>query len=159
MARITRWMWIYTLLFICPALAAAEARAAVSDADLSTPAKALAVFRKALEDGETADLVAVSVGDAKAQDWAGAEAGQLKTLKDLEAALSKQFGANYAAADKGREAADRIAEARDDDLRTDLGHAKLCESSGDDVILEFDEAKPDDHQGRLVRVVRDGRLT
>jgi len=127
-------------------------RAAVTDADLSSPAKTLAVFRKALENGQTDDLAAASIGDAKTRDWAGAEGAQLKAFADLEAALSRRFGANYAASDKGKEAVERIAVARDDDLRTDLGHAQLRESKGDEVVLELDEAKPPDHQGRLVRV-------
>jgi hypothetical protein len=143
---------VWAVLFGCPLLAPAHARAAVTSADLSTPAKALAAFCKALGNGETADLAVVSVGDAKVQDWVCAEAGQLKALKDLETALSNRFGANYAASDKGKEALDRIAEARDDDLHTDLANAPLREIKGDEVILEIDEAKPEDHQGRLVRV-------
>jgi hypothetical protein len=139
---------VWAVLFGCPLLAPAHARAAVTSADLSTPAKALAAFCKALGNGETADLAVVSVGDAKVQDWVCAEAGQLKALKDLETALSNRFGANYAASDKGKEALDRIAEARDDDLHTDLANAPLREIKGDEVILEIDEAKPEDHQGR-----------
>ena len=133
--------------FIPIALAAGSARAP----DLSTPDKALAVFIKALDDGDAGRLDSVTTGDAKQQEWVHALAAQLAGFKELEAALAKKYGPAYAGTDAGKEITDQIDEARDDDLRADLKKAKLGPTKGDVAILVLDEAAPDDRQGRLVR--------
>ena len=92
MLRIAGWDWIFLLLFSCMLLASSPSHAAVTDADLSSPAKALAAFCKALENGETADLTAVSFGDAKVQDWIGPRQGRLGAQRPRDRAVQSLWG-------------------------------------------------------------------
>jgi hypothetical protein len=127
------------------------ARAAEAKPDLSTPEKTLSAFVKVLDEGDAAKLDAVTMGDAKQQEWIHALGAQLAGFKQLEAALAKKYGPAYAGTDAGKEIVDQIDESRDDDLRDDLKKAKVGPVKGDAAVLILDEAAPDDHQGRLVR--------
>ena len=92
----------------------------------------------------------------KEQAWILAFSAQLRSLRDLEQALVKRYGKNYAEDEFGKRLIrDQLETARDEDLANDLKQAKLGKPDGDTTLIILDEAASDDRQGRLLRV--DGR--
>jgi hypothetical protein len=125
---------------------------AADDLASPTPAATLAAFAKTLDDGNAATLSTLVIGDAKEREWVIAFSAHLRAFGDLEQALVKRFGKNYAEEESGTAIREQFESARDEDLPNDLKRAKLGKPDGDTVLVIFDEAASDDRQGRLVRV-------
>jgi hypothetical protein len=153
LARVTAVLALASsaLLLNARCWAAQPARAA-PQADRASPAGVLPAFTKALGDGDATALAAAMTGKPASQAWATALAAQVRGFRDLDQALAKRYGKQYARDEAGMDIKEQIEGARDEDLHTDLKAAKLGKPDGDTIPIITDESAPDDRQGRLLRV-------